>query len=115
MKAFENGQRVRYLGLRGPGLEWYGREGVVTETYRDYDGQRVQVLLDGETKAWSFDVNDVEPVKSRYDITNWAEDSTSAVMELTDTEAAVIQRVIDVLNTDRPDYAPELTMKKEEK
>lgn len=112
MKAFGKGDRVRYTGMRGPGVKWDGRQGVVTETYRDYDGERASVLLDGETKAWSFDVESLEPVKETYEITNWAEDSTSAILELTDAEAAVVQRVIEALNADRPDYAPELTMEK---
>jgi hypothetical protein len=61
MQAFNEGDRVRYLGMRGPGVEWYGREGVVVESYRNYDGERARVQLDG---AWSFGVDQLESVST---------------------------------------------------
>jgi hypothetical protein len=112
MTAFEDGQRVRYIGMRGPGVEWYGREGVVKETYRRYGGNRVLVLLDGEEMAWSFDEGSLEPAKATYIIENWAEDSTSAELELTEPEAALIERVVEALNDTNVAYAPTLTFER---
>jgi hypothetical protein len=37
----------------------------------------------------------------------------SATLELTDAEAALIQRVIDALHEDHEDYAPDLTIDKQ--
>jgi hypothetical protein len=113
MKAFEDGQRVRYVGSEGLRSQWAGRVGVVKDTYRDYDGQRVLVQFDGEERSISFEVDDLEPVKQTYHIQNWAEGSASATLELTDAEAALIQRVIDALDEDPEDYAPSLTIDKE--
>lgn len=117
MKAFEEGQRVVYRGLRGPGLEWDGRDGVVEETYRDYDGYRAKVLLDGETKSWSFDVEDLELVKQTYYIENTSAESSLYVMvpmELTDAEAALIQRVIAELEAVKGHFEPTLSMERKE-
>jgi hypothetical protein len=121
MKAFEDGQRVRYVGIEGLTSEWKGREGVVTDSYREYDGNRVEVLMDGETESVSFDEDDLEAVKATYEIENWAEDfprqtgATSATLDLTDAEAALVQRVIETLNEGRANYAPTMTIKKKEK
>lgn len=112
MKAFEDGQRVRYMGMRGPGVEWYGHEGVVKESYRDYDGNRVLVLLDGVEKAWSFDEDSLEPVKAMYAIENMAEDSTYAELELTEPEAALIERVIAELERVKGYGAPTLSIER---
>lgn len=109
MKAFEDGERVRYVGVAGLGSKWAGREGVVLDSFRDYDGNRVMVQFDGEDRGVSFDEDDFEPVKNMYSIENMAEDSTSLELELTDAEAALIQRVISGLNEGR---APTLEMKK---
>jgi len=113
MKAFEDGQRVRYVGFGGLRSQWAGREGVIKDTYRDYDGQRVLVQFDGEERSTSFDVDDLEPVKQAYRIHNWGEGNVSATLELTDAEAALIQRVIDALHEDHEDYAPDLTIDKQ--
>lgn len=114
MRAFEDGQRVRYVGIEGLGSEWKGREGVVTDSFREFDGNRSMVRFDGEERSISFDDDDLEAVKTTYEIENSAEDSSWVSMELTDPEAALIQRVIDGLNNGKPEYAPTLTMKKEE-
>jgi hypothetical protein len=113
MNTFEDGERVRYVGVVGLGTKWAGREGTVLDSYRDYDGNRVTVKFDGEDHGTSFDAEDLEAVKVRYSIENMAEDSTSLEIELTDAEAALIQRVITGLNDGKVGYAPTLTMKKE--
>lgn len=115
MRAFEDGQRVRYVGTEGLGSEYKGREGVVHDTYKDYDGYRVTVELDGEAHWISFDEDDLEAVKATYEIVNDAEDSTWITIALTDREAALIQTVIDGLNNGKREYAPTLEMKKEGK
>ena len=115
MNAFEDGQRVRYMGMRGPGLKWNGREGAVQASYRDYDGNRVLVLLDGEKTAWSFDEDDFEAVKETYVIENAAEGFTTAVMELTTSEVALIERMIEQFKDTTDEYAPTMTIKKEQK
>lgn len=115
MRAFEDGERVRFVGVEGLNTKWTGREGVVTDSYRDFDGNRAEVRFDGEDKSVSFDEDDLEAVRTRYIIENAAEDSVIAVLELTDTEAALIQRVIESLNDENVTYAPTLEMKKETK
>ena len=112
MKAFEDGERVRYVGVAGLGSKWSGREGVVLDSFRDYDGNRVMVQFDGEERGVSFDEDDFEAVKSTYSIENMAEDSTYLELELTDAEAALIQRVITGLNDEKVTHAPTLEMKK---
>lgn len=114
MRAFEDGERVRYVGVEGLTTQWKGKEGVVTDSYRDFDGNRTEVRFDGETKSVSFDEDDLEAVKTTYWIDNNAEDSTSTKIALTDREAALIQMVIDGLNTGAPTYAPTLEMKKDD-
>lgn len=112
MKAFEDGQRVRYVGVEGLGSEYKGREGVVVDSYRDYDGYRVTVLLDGEERGISFDEDDLEVVKTVYEIANSAEDMSWMKIALSDREAELVRTVIDGLNTGKPEYAPTLEMKK---
>lgn len=115
MRAFEDGERVRYVGVEGLGSEYKGREGVVTDSFRDFDGYRVTVLLDGEERGISFDEDDLEAVKATYEIVNAAEDHTWMKIALSDREAALIQMVIDGLNNGKREYAPTLEMKKEGK
>lgn len=115
MKAFEDGQRVRYVGTTGYGSEYKGREGAVQDSYRDYDGYRVLVLLDGEKRGLSFDEDDFEAVKTTYRIENNGEDITSATMDLTDTEAALLKRVIEAVNDENYKDVPVLSMTKEDK
>lgn len=114
MKAFEDGERVRYRGITGLHSKWDGLEGVVKGSYRDFDGNRVEVLLDGEKYAIFFDEDNLEPVKSTYEIENMAEDSTWVELELTDAEAALLQRVISGLNEGKPTYAPTLVLTKKQ-
>ena len=115
MKAFEDGQRVRYVGAEGLYSALKGRVGVVTESFRLFDEQRISVQFEGENAASHYDVDDFEAVKETYEIANSAEDMSWTSMELTDPEAALIQRLIDGLNTGKPTYAPTLEMKKEKK
>lgn len=115
MRAFEDGERVRYVGVEGLISVWQGKEGVVIGSYRDFDGNRVDVLFDGETKSVSVAEDDLEAVKATYEIVNDAEDSTWIAIALTDREAALIQTVIDGLNNGKREYAPTLEMKKEGK
>lgn len=115
MRAFEDGERVRFVGVEGLHTKWTGREGVVTDSYRDFDGNRAEVRFDGEDKSVSFDEDDLEAVKSTYEIVNDAEDSTWMKIALSDREAALIQMVIDGLNNGKREYAPTLEMKKEGK
>jgi len=117
MRAFEDGERVRFVGVEGLHTKWTGREGVVTDSYRDFDGNRAEVRFDGETKSVSFDEDDLEAVKSTYEIEMAAEDSTYATMELTDTEAAVLLRLVSefAVAHDPNRYQPTMTMKKVEK
>lgn len=114
MAAFEDGQRVRYVGIDGLGSKWKGREGVVEDSYRDFDGNRVLVMIDGEDHAVSFDEEDFEAVRSTYEIENDAEDSAYAEMDLTDPEFALVQRVFAELNRDRPEFAPTISIKRKE-
>ncbi len=113
MKAFEDGQRVKYVGTAGLHSDLKGRVGVVTESFRLFDEQRISVLFEGEDTALHYDVDDFEAVTDIYTIENMAEDSVSATLELTDAEAALVARVIEALNDDRVTYAPTLEMKKE--
>lgn len=115
MKAFEDGERVQFVGFSGLHSKWDGREGVVLDSFRDYDGNRVMVQFDGETTSVSFDEDDFVAVKTTYEIINDAEESTWMKIALSDREAALIQMVIDGLNTGKPTYAPTLEMKKEKK
>ena len=122
MKAFEDGERVRFVGVEGLHTKWTGREGVVTDSYRDFDGNRAEVRFDGETKSVSFDEDDLEAVKSTYDIEMSAEASISVYMELTDAEAELLGRLVAAFKAEaegpRKDfytYAPTIEMKKENK
>lgn len=117
MRAFEDGERVRFVGVAGLGSKWAGREGVVLDSYRDFDGNRVIVQFDGEDRGVSFDEDDFAAVKSTYEIEMAAEDSTYATMELTDTEAAVLLRLVAefAVAHDPNRYQPTMTMKKVEK
>jgi hypothetical protein len=112
MAEFEDGQRVRFVGVEGLGSKWKGRVGVVTETYRATEEVFINVKFEGEVGPVSFYPEDFEPFREKYEIENAAEDSTSAVLELTDTEAALLKRVIEALNTGKPTYAPTLGMEK---
>lgn len=114
MYAFNEGDRVRYVGIEGH--EWNGREGVVEGTYRESDGERVMVLFEGDSKALSFLVESFEPVKETYTIKNESEDYSIAVMELTDSEAALIKKLVAELDRDVVSgMQPRLTIKKEKK
>lgn len=115
MRAFEDGERVRYVGVEGLCTQWTGREGVVTYSYRYYDGTQVEVRFDGEDRSVPFDEDDLEAVKTTYEIANSAEDMSWISIELTDSEAALVQRIVEGLNKDRPTYAPTMEMKKVEK
>ena len=110
MKTFNKGDRVKYIKT---GKERSGREGLVQDSYRDYDGERVVVLFDGEGTAWSFDDEDFELAKETYVIEMWGEDSTIAVMELTPSEVALIERMIEQFENTPVDYAPSMTINKE--
>jgi hypothetical protein len=112
MAAFEDGQHVRYVGTEGLGSKWKGREGVVKDSYRDFDGNRVEVLMKGETRAISFDEEDFEAVKATYQIKNSAGNSVWADLELTEPEAVLIRKVCEALNNDKVTYAPTLTFKR---
>lgn len=119
MNAFEDGERVRYVGIAGLHSKWNGREGVVLDTFKDYDGTRVMVQFDGEDRGVSFDEDDFEAVKSTYTIEDSAEDAVSVTLELTDAEAALITRVAHELkaarNQARLTYAPRFSITKETK
>lgn len=110
MRAFEDGERVEYVGTSGLGSEYIGREGVVLDSYRDYDGYRVMVRFDGEERGVSFDEEDLEAVKTTYTIRNQGDDDVTMNIALTDREAALVRMVIEGLTDDKAPYAPTLTM-----
>lgn len=112
MQTFNKGDRVKYVGMK-PALA--GRTGTVQDAYRDYDGERVMVLLDGEDKAWSYDDGDFEILKETYMIEMSAEDATIAVMELTPSEVALIERMIDQFDNYIGGYAPTMSIHKYKK
>lgn len=112
MAEFEDGQRVRYVGVEGLTSIWKGRVGVVKDVYRATEQMFIDVQFEGVDRVVSFDPEDFEPFREKYEIENSAEDSTSAVLELTDPEAALLKRVIEALNTGKPTYAPTLGMEK---
>lgn len=114
MKAFEDGQRVRYVGMAGLHSDLKDKVGVVTESFRLFDEQRISVLFDGEDKASHYDVEDFEAVRETYIIENDGDDITTAEMELTDVEAALIQRVCEALNDENYKYTPTLSIVKKE-
>ena len=112
MAEFEDGQRVRYVGVEGLTSIWKGRVGVVKDVYRATEQMFIDVQFEGVDRVVSFDPEDFEPFREKYEIENAAEDYTWTEMELTDPEAALIQRVIDGLNENRRTYAPTLGIKK---
>jgi hypothetical protein len=112
MAEFEDGQRVVYKGTEGLASELKGRVGVVTESFRLFDEQRISVRFEGEDEVLNYDVEDFWPFREKYDIENMAEDSVSATLELTDTEAALVRKVIEALNDENRTYAPTIKMEK---
>jgi hypothetical protein len=117
MAEFEDGTRVRYVGTPGLHDKWKGRVGVVKDTYRATEEIFLEVQFEGEEGTVSFYPEDFEAVKETYEIEMSAEDSTYAVMELTDAEASVLIRLVAAFSLDHnPErLQPTMTIKKKEK
>jgi type 1 glutamine amidotransferase len=115
MAEFEDGTRVRFVGVPGFHSKWKGRVGVVTGTYRATEEIFLEVQFEGEESAVSFYPEDFEAFKETYYIENSAEDASLVEMDLTDVEAALIQRVCEALNDDNYRDTPTLEIKKKEK
>lgn len=112
---FNDGERVRYVGIPGWPYERNGQEGIVQYSFRDYDGNYVMVLFDGDEKPTSFEEERFELVKTTYVIDNSAEASVSTRIELSEREVELIQMVIDGLNDEKRELAPTLSIRKAEK